>query len=113
MTVKKKVAGWGTLKNTVCHTNDDGPSPNSQCAFPFRQPKEEGEEGGEVSQSCSYESNPSDVDQTCKEVKRLKKCTDIFLCSTLLLSLLRSSGSSTRRSWSMLRARPCSTRTAP
>lgn len=48
----------------VCHTNDDGPSPNSQCGFPFRQ-KEEGEE---ASRTCSFRANPSEADEICTEV---------------------------------------------
>jgi len=58
------VAGWGTLKNTVCHTGDDGPSPNSQCAFPFVHE-------GIVHHSCSRQANPSEGEELCRQAREL------------------------------------------
>lgn len=57
------VAGWGTLKNTICHTNDNGPNPNSQCAFPFSF-------RGQIFQHCSFDSNPSADDRVCAQFRK-------------------------------------------
>ena len=30
------VAGWGQVRNSECHTGLNGPSPFTQCNFPFK-----------------------------------------------------------------------------
>ena len=56
------VAGWGSLKNTACHTGPNGPSPNSKCVFPFAS-------GGRIFHDCAYGPNPSAKDPLCKSLK--------------------------------------------
>ena len=30
------VAGWGSVRNSECHTGINGPSPFTECKFPFK-----------------------------------------------------------------------------
>ncbi len=73
----------------MCHTNDDGPSPNSQCAFPFREPPEREGETGKVTYACSYGPNPSDADQVCRQVKTISICLTHISVATIPFTQFR------------------------
>ncbi len=53
------VAGWGYTRNTDCHTNFNGPAPNTKCTFPFVHK-------AKVYQDCAFDSTPMAEDETCK-----------------------------------------------
>ena len=57
------VAGWGSLKNNACHTNPNGPAPNSKCIFPFVH-------NGVVFHNCFFGPNPSSDDPLCKSLRQ-------------------------------------------
>ena len=52
------VAGWGHVRNKECHTDAQGPSPYTQCAFPFMH-------RNKTYNQCSTDPTPSADDPVC------------------------------------------------
>ena len=47
----------------MCNTNDNGPSPNTVCEFPF-------EHGGSIMHQCDFGKTPSADDPDCRDFRR-------------------------------------------
>ncbi len=65
------VAGWGHVKNRACHTGEAGPTPFTQCAFPFRW-------RNETHAACAKTPTPSADNPLCRVARRkLEDRTDV------------------------------------
>ena len=66
------VAGWGSVHDAMCTTNQDSPSPNERCDFPFEEKLVGASDDSTVSyKSCTYAANPSTKIPACKDFYKL------------------------------------------
>jgi len=56
---KVYIAGWGA-QFSACDTNENGPSPNTMCKFPF-------EHNGKKYDFCTHDPNPAEMNPICKK----------------------------------------------